>query len=215
MHPLRPHHVPPSYAAEMADYETDTLVSFQHLYEEDYRLRRRYGIRPRSTRETLRCEINSKKIRRQLTPGGWILWDLEHFLDVFVSMYERNATACSRRSRASVSLCYMVATPAILADPNWQPRSKAAAAAGCKASRIVNWVESMKILPYWDAARRRLLFPVDQLRERAQWRTRRFICRHRGTEQGEKICAAAQKKLIILDHRLHYYLYRVPELAHL
>lgn len=199
----------------MSPSETDTLMSFHHLFEEDARLRRRYGIRPRSNRPALHHELRRHKIKRYRQPDGSCLWSLEHFLDVFVSMYERNATACSRRSRASVSLCYMVATPAILADPNWLPRTKAAAAAGCKASRIVNWVESMKILPYWDAARRRLLFPVDQLRERAQWRTRSFICRHRGTEQGEKICAAAQKKLIILDHRLHYYLYRVPELAHL
>lgn len=198
----------------MSPSETDTLVSFNSLFEEDARLRRRYGIRPRSNRRALYHELRRHKIA-PTTTGSPPLWSLEHFLDVFVSMYERNATACSRRSRASVSLCYMVATPAILADTNWQPRTKAAAAAGCKASRIVNWVESMKILPYWDAARRRLLFPVDQLRERAQWRNRSFIFRHCGAEQGEKICAAAQKKLIILDHRLHYYLYRVPELAHL
>lgn len=191
------------------------FVSLQQLYEEDSRLRRRYGIRPRSNRQALSHELRRHKIKRYRQPDGSCLWSLEHFLDVFVSMYERNATACSRRSRASVSRCYMVATPAILADTNWQPRTKAAAAAGCKAGRIVNWVESMKILPYWDAAHRRLLFPVDQIRERAQWRKRSFICRHLGAEQGEKICATAEKKLIILDHRLHYHLYRVPELAHL
>lgn len=215
MHPLRPHHVPPSYAAEMADYETDILVSFQHLYEEDYRLRRRYGIPPRLKRESLRCEINRKKIRRQITPGGCILWDLEHFFDTFCATYQDHGHTCARRCRASVARCYMEATPAILADPNWLPRMAAAKAAGIRPDRLITWTESMKILPYWDTAHRRLLFPVDQLCELATWRPMHFLLKHCTPEQITHIRHHAPRKNMYPLGMFAGYLYRVPELAHL
>lgn len=215
MHPLRPHHVPPSYAAEMADHETDTLVSFQHLYEEDYRLRRRYGIPPRSNRNALRHELRRHKINRYRQPDGSCLWSLEDFLDVFVAMYERNATSCSRRCRASVARCYMEATPAILASPNWLPRMAAAKAAGIRPDRLIPWTESMKILPYWDTAHRRLLFPVDQLCELAPWRPMHFLLKHCTPEQITHIRHHAPRKTMYPFGIFAGYLYCVPELAHL
>lgn len=199
----------------MSPSETDTLVSFHHLFEEDARLRRRYGIRPRLNRPSLRCELNRRKIKRHRQQDGSCLWSLEHYLDTFVPKYENNGHACSRRSRTSVALSYMTATPAILADPNWLPRTKAAAAAGCQVGRIVNWVESMKILPYWDTAHRRLLFPVDQLCELATWRPMHFLLKHCTPEQIDHIRHHAPRKNMYPLGIFAGYLYHVPELSHL
>ena len=199
----------------MSPSETDTLVSFNSLWEEDYRLRRRYGIPPRSNRNALRNELRRHKINRSRQPDGSCLWSLEDFLDVFVSMYERNATACSRRCRASVARCYMEATPAILADPNWLPRMAAAKAAGIQPDRLIPWTESMKILPYWDTAHRRLLFPVDQLCELAPWRPMHFILKHCTPEQITHIRRHAKRKTMYPFGIFAGYLYHVPELSHL
>lgn len=203
------------HAAEIARYETDTLVSIHRLYDEDRRLRRRYNIPPRSSLNAFRCELRRHPIPTWRTPGGRLLWHLGAYLDLFVPTYENRGHTCARRSRSSVCRSYMEATPAILADPNWQPRGAAAKAARVQYHRLNNMTQSMKILPYWDSANRRLLFPVDQIRELAPWRPWHYLCRHCTPEQRLAIRRTRQKKPMFPFGVLAGFLYHVPELAHL
>lgn len=191
------------------------LVTFSTLWQEDCALRRRYEIRPRLHRNALRCELRRRKIRHQPQPDGTCLWDLTQFLDTFVQLYERSAAICSRRSRSSIARCYMAATPQELASQNWLPRAAAAKAAGIRPDRLSPWVVSMKILPRWDAAHHRLLYPVDTARALSPWRPMHFIIKHCTPEQIDHIRRHRRKKPMFRYGQPIGALYHVPELSHL
>lgn len=190
-------------------------VSGRALFELDKKLRQRHGLQPRLNYHSFHNLLWRLKIKNSPTGSRFKWWNEEHFYDVFTDMYEKHGNLCSRFTRSSRIKSHLIATPAILANPNWLPRKQACAAAGVNPRRIGIWITCMTILPYYDLADNRLLYPVDQLREKAQWRPLNFIRKHLGKSQAEKIQTTAPKKLIMVDRCLHYWIYRVPELAHL
>lgn len=190
-------------------------VSGRALFELDKKLRQRHGLQPRLNYHSFSTQLYIRKIKNLPTGRAFRWWNVEHFYNVFTDLYEKHGNLCSRFTRTSRIKSHLIATPAILSDPNWLPLKQACAAAGVNPRRIGIWITSMTILPYYNLADNRLLYPVDQLREKAQWRPYNYIHRRLGAARAEKIRHTAQKKLIMIDRHIHYWLYRVPELAHL
>lgn len=187
----------------------------KELYELDKKLRKRHGLLPRANYHSFSTQLYVRRIKYIPDPNVFRWWNVEHFYDVFTEMYEKHGNACSRFSAASRSKSHLIATPAILADPNYLPLKQATHAAGVNPRRIGIWITYMTILPYYDPVKKRLLYPVDKLREKAMWRPLNFIRKRLGAERANEIRTTAEKKLIMIDRYFHYWLYRVPELAHL
>lgn len=204
-----------NYALEMKNCETDTHVSSRSLYEMDKALRSQYGIRPRANIQSFQYIIYRKNIRSFRTPNGHFLWDVEHFYDVFVPMYEERGYACSRRSDSSIELSHLTATPDILKNPNYLPKAAAAKAAGINKERFRGWVESMKIIPYYVPEQRLLLYPVDKAKELAPWRPMHFIQKHYSRQECDKLRKTRKSKPMFQYGQVIARLYYVPELAHL
>lgn len=190
-------------------------ASGKDLYELDKKLRKRYFLLPRADYHAFQCQLYVRKIKFIPAPKASRWWNVEHFFSEFHQMYEKHGNACSRLSTASRSRSHLIASQEVINDPNYLPLQEAALAAGVNKKRIGIWVKYMTILPYYDTARKRLLYPVDKLREKAPWRPLNFIIKHLGLPRANEICNTAEKKLIMLDGYFHHWLYKVPELAHL
>ena len=201
---MSPHDIPPP-----------GYVTSHELYELDKKLRKRYCLFPRADYHAFCSQLYVRRIKYIPAPKVFRWWNVEHFYAVFIKMYEKHGNACSRLSTASRSKSHLIATPAILADPNYLPLKQATHAAGVNPRRIGIWVTYMTILPYYDPVKKRLLYPVDKLREKSMWRPLNFIRKHLGEERANKISTTAEKKLIMLDGYFHHWLYHVPELSHL
>ena len=187
----------------------------KELYELDKKLRNRYSLFPRADYHAFCCQLYVCRIKYIPAPKVFRWWNVEHFYEVFIKKYEKHGNVCSRLSTASRSKSHLIATPAVINDPNYLPLQAAAQAAGVNPRRIGSWVQSMTILPYFDPASKKLLYPVDQMREKAAYRPLNFICKHLGLKRADEIRTTAEKKLIMLDGYFHHWLYKVPELAHL
>lgn len=198
----------------IAKYETGSHVGIHTLFALDCKLRKRYGLQQRANVHSLRNACIRVKIRHKLTPHHFALYDVEHFYDEFVKMYENQGLKCSRTTKASVEKSHLTASPEILADANWLPRKEAIKAANINGIRLGVWVQYYTIIPYIDPTTKRLLYPVDKLKETACWRPMNFIRKHLTDERCEEIKKAADKRLIMNDG-FGFWLYRVPELSHL
>jgi hypothetical protein len=187
----------------------------KELYELDMKLRKRYCVLPRANYHSFRNQLYVRRIQYIPSPIGSRWWNVEHFFSVFTEMYENQGNACSRLSTASRSRSHLIATHEVINDPNYLPLKAAAQAAGVNPQRIGIWVKYMTVLPYYDTARKRLLYPVDKLIEKAQWRPLNFIIKILGQTRADEIRTTAEKKLIMLDGYYHHWLYKVPELANL
>lgn len=187
----------------------------KELYELDKKMRKRYFVYPRADYHSFRNQLYVRRIKYILSPKSSRWWNVEHFISVFSKMYETQGNACSRLSTASRSRCHLIATQEVIDDQNYLPLKAAAQASGVNPKRIGIWTKHMTIFPYYDPSRKRLLYPVDKLREKAPWRPLNFITKHLGLKRAAEIRATAEKRLILLDGYFHHWLYKVPELAHL
>lgn len=204
------------YNSEIETHSNEQYVSFSQLFEIDAKLRKRFCIRPRSGIRAFHSVCNRKKINRTHTPSGFVLWDADHFYNIFSEMYESHeGHKCSHITKASRERAHLIATPTIKADPNYLPRKQAAETAGVNPKRISGWVTHFKLFPYYDCETKQLLYPVDKIKVLAPWRAMKWLRKKLSQERCKEIQENAEKKLIILDVVESYYIYYVPELSHL
>ena len=203
------------YEQEIKRYETESYVSIRKLYEIDKQLRKRYCIHQRANYTSFKTTVNHKKIRSIRTPGGHYLYDVEHYIDIYSEVYEKNGDRCSLITDSSIEKAHMIATKEILKDPNYKPKTEAAKAAGINKERIGQWVKSLKILPYFDNERKILLYPIDKLRELGEWRPMRYLRKHLSAQECENIRAKRRRQAVYAYNNVMLFLYYVPELSHL
>lgn len=79
-------------------------------------------------------------------------------------------------------------TPAILSNPDYQPL-EFLRACGIKPYRIIAMVREMTVIPYWDTANNRLLYPVQQVINRANHHLLKTIRTRLGSKYAEHIAA--------------------------
>ncbi len=184
----------------------------RELYELDKKLRKRYCLSSRANLHAFRLMLTAKKIRSIRNPVGGKLWNVEHFFDVFITMYDHNGNFC--KTRVNIERSHLIAPQSIRNDPNYLPLQQAAKSISVKPARIAAMVDDFSIIPYYDPDKKRLLFPVKECQERLYYRRISFIENHMGMEQAAEIRATRAKRSWNWNNRT-VTLYHVPELAHL
>lgn len=187
-------------------------VTSKELYELDKKLRKRYCLSPRANQRSFSWQLGHKKIRHFVKNNSLGYWDVEHFFDVFTEMYEHNGHMC--RTRSSVSKSHLIATRTIQNDPEYLPLKQAATTIGCTTARLAAMVANNAVIAYFDTTRKRLLYPVKECRELAQYRRFSFIWKHLGEEKAKELRSIRKARHWNYGNGI-CSMYYVPELAHL
>lgn len=199
----------------MKAHDSITWVEMRTLFAEVNAIRKNLGIYPYKHSHALAHQLMRWNIQPQHKEKArkWF-YPLETVLDASYKQCTKRTNLCRACTAISVKLSHLEATPDILADPNYLPLCQAAKAAGIKKSRIGQWVHSMRIIPYYDSKKNRLLYPVDKLRKHGEYRTMQFLYRHFSIEKVKEI-KATRKSIKWSIGCGTVSMYHVPELSHL
>lgn len=192
-------------------------VTIRELFDHDARLRRQNILPPRYSRNSLYGWIREykNKIRIEKINGKKNLYHLEDALDALTDSYTENphVEKCRANTYDSIRASHLEATPAILSNPDYQPMDFIRDC-GIKPQRVIGMVREKTILPYWDTANNRLLYPVPEIIKRANHHLIKTIRKRLGVKYADHI--AATRPFIEwqspLGKRKSYY---CPELARL
>lgn len=197
-------------------YKQDGYVNLTELFEHDRKLRRRHTLPPRENHASLlvflynhRTEIRTHKLHASKK-----LYHLDDALDALTDLYTtpRRAEHARANTNHSCAASHLEATPAILANQDYQP-IEFFKACGIPTSRISNLTSKLIIIPYWDPATKRLLYPVDQIITRLQHHTLKAIRTRCGAKYAQHI--AATRPYITWGSPVGTCkAYYTPELAH-
>ncbi len=166
-------------------------VTTDVLYQADGGLRKKNNIPPRANISSLRTALWHKreKIRYERINATLTMWHYEEALGALAYMYYRNGVHSQIHSSHYIENSHLTATPAILENPNYQPRPQILQCTGVTANRLLKMVQYRVIIPYYDPATKKLLYPVDQVRERGCYRPINSVRKHLGERAAEYIKA--------------------------
>ena len=191
-------------------------VTTDVLYQADARLRKKNIIPPRANIQSLRSTLHQKreKIRYERIHTNLTMWHYEEAMAALADMYYHNGVHSQRHSSHYIENSHLTATPAILENPNYQPRPQILQCTGVIANRLLKMVQYKVIIPYYDPATKKLLYPVDQVRERGCYRKLNSIRKH----LGERAAAYIKANRPVLQWNWGagtVKLYYCPEIIHL
>ena len=205
--------------AKSGQQTSDDYISIHEVQEIDTHLRSRYGLPPRLSEISLYnfLKYHCNEIRSYKDSVKRIRFHKEDAIASLIDKYsnKRFFSHCRAGTRASIRASHLEATPAILKNPDYLPRRRAAQLAGVKQENLNRWTRYMQIIPYWDDDGGYLLYSVSELKKLAPWRQFKFIEKHLGYDAAMKIKATREKKQLIVTSKLVLNMYYVPELAHL
>lgn len=183
----------PAILRKIEELQAQGYVTSKELYEADKKLRRMYSITPRANFASFQgfLWLNRHKIRREKINPKLNMYHEDDALDAMTDQYasELNGTHSRAHTNHSMQNSHLEATPAILANPNYQPREFLTTFCHISPNRIHKLVEYKVIIPYWDTARKRLLYPVDKTIDRACHHPLKTIRKHLGAAYAEHIKA--------------------------
>jgi hypothetical protein len=192
-------------------------VDIKELFDHDARLRRRNMLPARASLNSMRGWIRThqNKIRVETINAKKNLYHLESVLDALTDTYTENphVEKCRANTNASIRASHLEATPAILNNQDYQPMDFIRAC-GINPQRVIRMVREKTILPFWDSANNRLLYPVQEIITRANHHLLKTIRTRLGSKYADHIKATRPfiEWMSPLGKRKAYY---APELAHL
>lgn len=168
-------------------------VTSQELYEADKKLRRMHCITPRANLASFQgfLWINRHKIRREKITPQLNMYHEADALDAMTDQYasDLNGTHSRAHTNHSIQNSHLEATAAVLENPNYQPREFLVKFCHITPNRLNKLVAYKVIIPYWDTANKRLLYPVAQTIDRCSHHPIKTIRKYLGAAYADHIKA--------------------------